>query len=400
MINLLPIILVLLVALIIIIFLKSNKQQKVNKIITNELNAATTAKIQAEKELFHLEKNVTEYENAKLNYEEKNKKIWLMNEQVYIEKKKVDEQNENLITEKNKLETEKKKVEERVKKLWLQSTAIHTEKEKINILKLEIEEKHQSIKDSIDYARVIQLAILPPLTEIQQIFPNSFVFFNPRDVVSGDFYWFASLNEKECIIAAADCTGHGVPGAFMSMIGNTLLNEIVNDKKIHAPDEILNTLNTSIRAALKQDDEGSETRDGMDIAICKYNSETRLLTYSGANRPLYLVQNYENEIGILQEIKANKFPIGGIRMEFEKVFTAHEFQLKTNDCFYIFSDGYADQFGGPRGKKFMTPNFQKLLCQSATENMNVQHQKVEFAFNKWKGNLEQVDDVLVIGVKV
>jgi serine phosphatase RsbU (regulator of sigma subunit) len=321
--------------------------------------------------------------------EEKNKKLWSMSEEVYKEKKRVDEAIE-------KLEIEKKKVDEKVKKLWQQSTAIYSEKEKINLLKMEIEEKHKSIQDSIEYARVIQQAILPSISEIQKHFIDSFVFYRPRDIVSGDFYWFTQLSEYEVLIAAADCTGHGVPGAFMSMIGYTILNEIVNEKKIHEPSLILNFLNSSITQSLKQEEEHSKSRDGMDIAFCKFNLSTKVLTYAGANRPLYLIKSN----GEFKEIKANKFPIGGMNLDFEKKFTSHQFQLEKNDCFYIFSDGYADQFGGVNGKKFMTPNFQKLLLSIYTNPMEYQLQSISSRFDEWKGNNEQVDDIMVIGVKV
>jgi len=354
--------------------------------------------IEEEKKI--LENKIVKYETEKANFEEKNKKIWQMNEQVYKEKKKVDEEFEQVLQTKQKLETEKTKLDERVKKLWQQSTAIHTEKEKINQLKMIIEEKHQSIKDSIDYARIIQNAILPPVTEIQKHFSESFILYKPRDIVSGDFYWFAKTNENEVIIGAADCTGHGVPGAFMSMIGNTLLNEIVNDKKIQEPDLILNQLNISIRFALKQDSDEAETRDGMDISICIINYTTKVLKYAGANRPLWFLRKNENKEYYFSEIKANKFPIGGIKLDTEKSFTMHKIDFVAGDIFYIFTDGFADQFGGIKGKKYMTPNFQKLLIDNANENMQNQGKLINDSFENWRGLHEQVDDVLVIGFKL
>ena len=186
-------------------------------------------------EAFNIHKIQLETEKQKA--EEKSKKVWQMSETVYKEKKKVDEQVEQLQTEKEKLETEKKKVDEKVKKLWSQSMAIHKEKERINELKLEIEHKHKEIIDSVNYAKRIQEAILPDKREIIEKLPNSFILFKPRDIVSGDFYWFSFKNGKS-IIAAVDCTGHGVPGAFMSMIGNTVLNQIVNEKGVTDPSQI------------------------------------------------------------------------------------------------------------------------------------------------------------------
>ena len=197
-------------------------------------------------------------EEEKKKVEEKNKKFWQMSEAVYKEKKKVDEQVDQLKIEKEKLEADKKKVDEKVKKLWSQSMAIHKEKERINELKLEIEHKHKEIIDSVNYAKRIQEAILPDRKEIDLHLPDSFILFKPRDIVSGDFYWFSFKNNRS-IIAAVDCTGHGVPGAFMSMIGNTLLNQIVNEKGITDPASILNSLNEEINFSLKQTQQDSES---------------------------------------------------------------------------------------------------------------------------------------------
>ena len=201
----------------------------------NELRSAGVSQSE-EKEKFEIEKKKTQ---------EKNKKIWQMSETVYIEKKKVDEQVQLLQTEKEKLEEEKKKVDEKVKKLWSQSMAIHAEKEKINEIKVEIELQHREVIDSVNYAKRIQEAILPSLYEISVCFPHSFVLFKPKNIVSGDFYWFSQINEK-IIIASIDCTGHGVPGAFMSVIGSTLLNQIVNEKGITDPAEILDLLDKGV----------------------------------------------------------------------------------------------------------------------------------------------------------
>lgn len=330
-------------------------------------------------------------EQSKLS--EKNKKIWAMSEAVYKEKKKVDEELEKLNIEKENLEAAKNKLDDKVKKLWQTSTAVHKEKERINALKQEIELKHREIVDSVTYAQRIQEAILPDKNEIKRLPIENFILFQPRDIVSGDFYWF-SVKENQIIIACVDCTGHGVPGAFMSMIGNTLLNQIVNEKDIHIPAQILTLLNQEITRALKQDAMGSDSRDGMDISICKINFNEKELEYAGANRPLYFIRNRE-----LQETKANKISIGGHMHEEEKIFTNHHFQLQPGDTFYLSTDGFADQFS-PADKKLMTKRFKEILLNIQELSMAEQENHLRHFLNQWKQNTEQTDDILVMGIRL
>lgn len=259
--------------------------------------------------------------------------------------------------------------------------------------KLKVEMAHKDIKDSINYAKRIQEAILPHSEEIVRSLPTSFILFQPKDVVSGDFYWFATAGNK-VLIAAADCTGHGVPGALMSMVGNTLLNEIVKQKGITEPAEILNNLHIGVRQALRQDKHYAETRDGMDIALCCI-TDGKTVEYAGANRSFL----YIDKEGV-KEIKANKFPIGGLQQDEERKFTNHSMALEKGDMFYLFSDGYADQFGGDKGKKFMVKNFHKLLLSVSIKNMEEQKIILGEAINNWKEGYEQIDDILVIGVKM
>ena len=260
-----------------------------------------------------------------------------------------------------------------------------------------IEEKNKDITDSINYAKRIQEAILPAKELKYKLFPDAFVLFKPKDIVSGDFYWFAEKNGKR-LIASADCTGHGVPGALMSMIGNNFLNEIVNEKGITSPDEILNLLHKEIRKALKQS-ESSEAKDGMDIALLTFNSETESdsyrIEYAGAQRPLWMIKN-----NLLEEIKANKFSIGGLQSETERKFTKHKITLTKNDCVYIFSDGFADQFGGAEGKKFMSKQFKTLLLSIHQKPMSEQEKILNDTIDKWKGSVQQIDDILVIGIRI
>lgn len=267
------------------------------------------------------------------------------------------------------------------------------QKEEIENQKLIVDQKNKDITDSINYASRIQQAILPVVDELKESLPDAFVLFRPRDIVSGDFYWFYRKG-KDVLVAAADCTGHGVPGAFMSMIGHTLLNDIVAELQVPHPDLILNQLNVRIRSSLRQDQQ-NESRDGMDIALCKIDLESRELEFAGAMRPLYLIRN-----GELEEIKADKVPIGGLQEAQEKRFNRHTFSLNKGDGFYLSSDGYADQFGGNDGKKFMTKKFKELLASIFPKDAEEQRRQLLASFLGWQGEYEQVDDILVIGVKL
>lgn len=255
----------------------------------------------------------------------------------------------------------------------------------------EIEEKNKSIVDSINYAKRIQQAILPSDSEVRELLPQSFVLYLPKDVVSGDFYWIAKKDDKK-IVAAVDCTGHGVPGAFMSMIGHTLLNEIVNDRGFTAPAEILNSLREGIIKSLKQTGSEGENQDGMDISLCTLDGET--LEYAGANNPLWIIRE-----GKIEEIKGDKQPIG-IYYGVPKPFTNHSIKLNTGDCIYIFTDGYADQVGGSKEKKFRYKQIQELILENCDKSMTLQKEIFLNTINNWKGNLEQVDDILLIGIRI
>lgn len=281
------------------------------------------------------------------------------------------------------------------KALEEKNTAINKQKEQIEKQKDLVDQKNHEITDSINYAKKIQEAILPSQNFVQELLPESFVYFQPKDIVSGDFYWFTKKDEK-ILFAAADCTGHGVPGALMSMVGSNILNQIVNEKGITRPDEILNHLHNGVRVALKQDVAGTQSRDGMDIALCSYDSKSRVLEYAGANRSLYLIKNKNLEV-----TKANKMPIGGLQEEgVERRFTNHSFEVNEGDVIYLSSDGYADQFGGSQGKKFMEKNFKQLLVDNQLLPSKKQRDLFKTTINTWKGDLEQIDDILVIGVKI
>ncbi|KAA3646062.1 MAG: hypothetical protein DWP98_10375 [Bacteroidetes bacterium] len=259
--------------------------------------------------------------------------------------------------------------------------------------KLELEQKNQDTLDSILYAKKIQDAILPVRSKIKKHLPKSFVLHMPRDIVSGDFYWFKHTRKK-IFIASVDCTGHGVPGAFMSMIGSILLDDIINKKNVDCPKEILTQLHQGVVKALKQSYKSKAARDGMDIALCVIEDDYSKLTFSGAFRPLIHIRN-----GKLNRIKSTAAPIGGIRegnVEFEK----HEIEILEGDIFYIFSDGFPDQFGGDENKKYMTKRFRELLLKISSYKLSSQEGLLQEEFDAWRGDNEQVDDVLVIGFQL
>ncbi len=257
----------------------------------------------------------------------------------------------------------------------------------------ELAEKKKEIQDSINYAKKIQDAMLPDVTILAKYFPKGgFGLFLPKDVVSGDFYWFSELNDT-VYLAAADCTGHGVPGAFMSMICIDKLNTLI-DKKVEFLPQILSLLNISIKRALKQRKDNKSSRDGMDIALCSLDNKTKILNYSGANRPLWILRKKE-----IIEYKPTKSSIAG-HVEDHQEYIGHKIQLEEDDVIYIFSDGFADQFGGPNRKKYMSKQLKQTLISIHDMNMPEQEIKLQQIFNDWKGALEQVDDVLVLGFKV
>ncbi len=285
-----------------------------------------------------------------------------------------------------RLAQEKKVLEEKVEERTLELKETNS---KLNVA-------FTDIKDSINYAQRIQQAILPVEAKIKDVLPQSFILFKPRDVVSGDFYWFGTVEKnKEVlhIIAAADCTGHGVPGAFMSMIGNTILNEIVVTKEITNPSEILSQLHNGVRTALKQNQNTS--RDGMDICLCCINAAAHEITYAGAFNPLWILRNDRS----VEIIKATKSAIGGFTSD-TQVFESHKLQLQKGESIYLFTDGYADQFGGENGKKLTTKKFRDAIIDLYDKSMPEQSFYLNNLIEIWRGNEFQVDDILVIGIRL
>ncbi|MFP4366054.1 MAG: two-component regulator propeller domain-containing protein [Bacteroidales bacterium] len=261
--------------------------------------------------------------------------------------------------------------------------------------KQEIEHKNRDITDSINYAQRIQASILPPVSRIEENFIESFVFYRPRDIVSGDFYWFDKVNEDKFLIVCADSTGHGVPGAFMSMIGTTLIKDICMRQDINSPSEILQTLDREITSTLNQNvDSDGKSTDGMDITVCEFDVTRRYLRFSSAMRPIIMLHK-----GELLYIRGSRNSIGGHVIQ-EKEFENNGYQLQPGDIIYLFSDGYPDQFGGPLGKKFKMVRLKNLLADICHKPMKEQYEYISNNFNLWKGDFDQVDDVLFMGIKV
>ncbi len=259
--------------------------------------------------------------------------------------------------------------------------------------RLIVREQKREIIDSINYASRIQTAALPMQSLKAKLFPNSFVLFLPKDIVSGDFYWFGEKDGRK-LIAAIDCTGHGVPGAFMSMIGNSFLHEIVLEQGYTEPAIVLDKLRAKIIRTLDQDESGPSQKDGMDMALLAFDDSARTVEFAGAKNPLYYMRN-----GELNELKGDKMPIGEEAGE-HRDFTNHKLEVQSGDVYYLFTDGYPDQFGGEKGKKYKYSNFKKFLVKHHQRPMIDQENILLEEFNDWKRDLEQLDDVCVIGVKV
>ncbi|MGZ6540139.1 MAG: PP2C family protein-serine/threonine phosphatase, partial [Bacteroidia bacterium] len=280
-----------------------------------------------------------------------------------------------------------------------------------------IEHKNKDILDSINYSKRIQQAILTPIEDVKKLLPESFILFKPKDIVSGDFYFIEPIETSDgdewIAVAMADCTGHGVPGAFMSIMGYNFLKQSLKVKSINGPGEALDFASKELYSFLRFRGMEGNLRDGMDVAFAAINKTKNLITFAGANNPLWIIskrseiKNVKDEpLKIIKqsgdyylyEIKANKQHVGF--NEQIKSFTTHDIPLMKNDLVYLFTDGYADQFGGAKGKKFKYQQLSQLLLDNASDPMEKQHRKLETAFNDWIGNLEQVDDVSLLGIKI
>ena len=285
-------------------------------------------------------------------------------------------------------------------KLEKQKASINQQKQKIEkqrdeiVLKSQLlEENSRDIKDSIEYARRIQLSLLPARSQLKHLFPESLIFYQPKDIVSGDFYWMHET-EDTVILSVLDCTGHGVPGAFMTVLANTILNQLALENKMTSPNVVLTLMDTYIREALRQKDTENPNNDGLDMAVCFIYRHTWQVEYSGAQMPMYYFQEDQ-----LHQLSPDRYFIGGNQYS-EKFFTNQSVQLRRGDFLYMASDGFQDQFGGPKDKKFMRSKFKELLTCLQSQPVAQQYQRIEQVFYEWKGEQIQTDDVLVVGIRL
>jgi len=305
---------------------------------------------------------------------------------VFKYESKIEVQNNELKSALTEINLKNKEIEYKNTELEYQKNIAEEQHRKIST-------QNKEITDSIQYAKRIQYATLPKKVISKDVIEDHFILFMPRNIVSGDFYWYHEF--EECVvITAVDCTGHGVPGAFMSMLGITFLNEIVVEKGIREAGKILDELRKKIIHALGQESIEARTSDGMDMALSIIEKRTKKMQFAGAYNPLICLRNDE-----LIEIKGDRMPVG-IYEKKEGLFETHSIQLESKDSIYLFSDGYADQFGGSKDRKFLTKNFRRLLQEISTLPMNEQKRVLEITLRDWQGNLAQVDDILVIGFKV
>ncbi len=335
-------------------------------------------------------------------------------EEILAYNEEINQQNEEILAINEELGRQKEEMAAKNKEIALKNEAMTTINDALDQQKTELRKKTNNVRSSINYAKRIQRAILPRLSWIQEHFPESFVFFKPRDIVSGDFYWFSVVKLEEnmevttsfrpppppekIIISAIDCTGHGVPGAFMSMVGNQLLHEIVNTNHTTSPEEILRQLHLKIRFSLNQEE--TENNDGMDMAICVIDKQARTLEFAGAKNPLIYIQDND-----LVEIKGDKMPIGGKKRSRskktqERKYTKHVLPLDKPTWFYIFTDGFQDQFGGKNDRKFMKKRFKELLLKIKDRPPNVQHNMLSQTVGGWMNGTSQIDDMLIMGFKI
>lgn len=292
----------------------------------------------------------------------------------------IEEQNQKLKHQKDEIKTQRDEIEQ--------------QRDYVTVQRNEIAAKNKTITDSINYAKRIQTAVLSQEEILKDFFQEFFIYYKPRDIVSGDFFWFHSF-ENKIIVAAADCTGHGIPGAFMSMLGISFLNEIIKnfiDVEKISSNEILDKLREEVKISLHQTGKNEEAKDGMDIALMILDKKKNKIQFSGAHNPLYIFRNNE-----LIEIKADKQPIGIFLRE--KPFSAHEIEIQKDDVFYMFSDGYQDQFGGEKNDKYKSRRLKNLF--SEINNLEMEKQKLDINnnFENWKKDNDQVDDILILGLK-
>ena len=285
-------------------------------------------------------------------------------------------------------------IEKQKKEIENQRDALAEKNFQLNEAYIEIEEQKKHIMDSIYYARRIQTAILPANSLLDQCFREYFIFYLPKDIVSGDFYWMHEADNL-IMLAAIDCTGHGVPGAFMSIVGFNQLNNAVSVQKARKASDILDELNKGVITTLNENINETSIKDGMDMALCVFNPAKKKVEFAGANNPMLLIRDQETV-----KYKGDRFPIGAYIENKTQEFTNNEIDLVDGDMIYTFSDGYADQFGGPDNKKFFGKRFEQLLFDIHEKPLNVQKEILYDTLKEWMGDNDQVDDILVIGIRI
>ncbi len=315
--------------------------------------------------------------NIKLR--QKNDQIAMQNEEILSQRDNLEQLNHELIQQKEEITAQRDEIEH---KNVILEEAYQT-----------IENKNRNITDSIQYARVIQSIILPSSTKLKSIFPQSFVFYQPKDIVSGDFYW-AETDDHELFFSAVDCTGHGVPGAFVSIFAYNLLNKAFKEKGLRAPGEILNLISKELYAAISQSEQFHQIKAGMDLTLIRVSLKEKIMYYSGVHLPLLIVRGKD-----IIKLKTHIHPIG-MEREDEGSYQTHVFELKEGDQIYLFSDGFVDQFGEKTRRKFMMKRFREFILKNSSFSLETQGKLMEQTFFDWKGNVEQMDDVLVAGIRV
>jgi serine phosphatase RsbU (regulator of sigma subunit)/lipopolysaccharide biosynthesis regulator YciM len=323
-----------------------------------------------------------------------NKMLKTQKDEIEKTSKELSAQKEILEASKAEIETKNKALESSKTEIESKNDAINRKNEILEATFKEIDRKNKDITASITYAKRIQESMLPTPVKITEGFPENFILFRPRDIVSGDFYWFSQKNGK-IIFAALDCTGHGVPGAIMSMLGDSYLNQIINLQGITDPNWVLEELHNSIGIALNQEE--TQNQDGMDVALCIIDPRKKKLEFAGAGRPLLLIQNGEMSV-----VESSKLPVGGFQKDRERIFTSHTFNYSPENplWIYVYSDGFQDQFGGQRGRKFSKNRLEELLFEHHQESMPEQRKILNKTLIDWMGTNRQMDDILVAGFKL
>jgi serine phosphatase RsbU (regulator of sigma subunit) len=343
------------------------------------------------------EETVELYENLKNSEEQvkiKNEELSASEEEIRQNMEELETTNDNLQKNAEELRQKNEILKEATELLDFKNKQIRKQRDQLFSQSEQLEVRNRNITNSIRYAKRIQEAILPTPEEVETHFDDAFVFFRPRDIVSGDFYWFNEKEDGQKILMAADCTGHGVPGALMTMIGNSLINEIVNGKNITEPSDILLNLDQQLIDMLQRRSSDKPIHDGMDMAVLNIDLKNCTLKYAAAHNPLYFIKN-----GEIDKVRGSKFPVGSSQYKEDKFYEQHEIKAQPGDTFYIFTDGFQDQYSEKHARKYMSKRFRNYLLMISHLPMQIQKQKLAQEFDDWCGTGSQTDDILVIGFK-